>query len=229
MAKCLLCGNEWTQAPNLWELLAWKPIELPLICPTCEKEMAWLTGPVCSGCGRSLTTEAKELCPDCLQWQQNKGWTPKNTAFLSYHGLYQQWLLQLKGTGDIRLAAYFKVPLQQLSRQYRQVIWVPIPSSPKSYRERGFHQTEVILKAAKIPYQSLLRMGETQEKQALKTKRERMQRPNPFVIACDNKPTTTPQVVLFDDVYTTGTTLYHAQRTLEAAGYEVVASVTLAR
>lgn len=116
-----------------------------------------------------------------------------------------------------------------MAKQYSNIPWVPLPSSPTTLVRRGFHQTQVILSAAQIPYQELLVSKDGQGKQALKSRAERLVLEERFVIAPALCPPFPPEVILFDDIYTTGATLYAASQTLQQQNIKVIGSVTLAR
>lgn len=232
MVNCLLCGNHLEDTVSLSQMLACQPIRAKLICQSCEAQFSYIKAPNCQHCGRHL--EIKEsniaICSDCQVWREQKQWYFKNSALIEYNPHFRQWLILLKGKGDLRLANYFKKKLQCLRRQSPAYIWVPIPSSPQNKQRRGFDQTALILKACKLPSQQLLIMNEMNlvGKQALKSKQERMARHNPFTITT-NTTAIPSKIILFDDVYTTGTTLFQATQVLKKAGVKDVRGITLAK
>src|SRR5699024_4625992 len=82
---------------------------------------------------------------------------------------------------------------------------VPIPLSKSRLYVRGFNQALTLATfLKKAPEECLIRLHS--EKQAKKSKYERMMSRNPFQLT---KKVTKP-VILIDDLYTTGRTLRHA-------------------
>ena len=105
-----------------------------------------------------------------------------------------------------------------------------MPSSSEKVANRGFNQTRLILEAAVIPFQDLLMSEGSGGKQAYKNRHDRLQDTSKIKVKKDlenidkNRP-----IILFDDVYTTGTTMFSAYKALELAGFSQVSGLTLAR
>ena len=79
------------------------------------------------------------------------------------------------------------------------------------------------------PFERLLvtKDQEKQEPQSAKTREQRLQTPQPFDLT-DRKRVRGKTVVLVDDVFTTGRTMYHAAQLMRAAGCKTICGVTLA-
>ena len=73
---------------------------------------------------------------------------------------------------------------------------------------RLFDQVKGLL--GDLPYDDCLRMKEEHclKKQSHKIRKERMKTPQPFEL---KRRKSAPYIVLIDDIYTTGRTLYYAQ------------------
>lgn len=105
-----------------------------------------------------------------------------------------------------------------------------MPSSSEKVANRGFNQTALLLEAARIPYKDLLISEGNKGKQAYKNRQNRLRdlnkiRINPAIRPLDQRR----PIVLFDDVYTTGTTMFSAYKALELAGFSQISGLTLAR
>ncbi|AMB99417.1 hypothetical protein AWM75_05145 [Aerococcus urinaehominis] len=224
MTNCLLCQEAISQVTGLKEILSWSLAKPSLICDYCQTALQSITGPCCPQCGRSH----QGLCMDCRRWQ-DQGWYFKNQALYAYNDTFRAWVTLLKAKGDQRLAGYFGPQLQQVFQKYPGFCLVPIPSQPLNRAKRGFNQTEAILNFSKLAYQPLL-VGCSQQtgKQALKTRHERLHQAQPFKLA-GNIQGLPDKVLLFDDIYTTGATLYQASQCLRQAGVVEVSGLTLAR
>ena len=120
-------------------------------------------------------------------------------------------------------------------RQWDNAVIVPIPLHPTRQRHRGFNQTEVLglllanrFKVA-LKADVLLRKKKTTPQVEMRDRDERMKNMggvfsynNVTMKQCDN-------VLLFDDVFTTGATLRSAAAVLKRGGVKSVWGVTMAR
>ncbi|WP_367379308.1 ComF family protein [Rossellomorea aquimaris] len=102
----------------------------------------------------------------------------------------------------------------------------PIPLSNERLYERGFNQSTALLEEAEVRPSCLLTRIHS-EKQSKKTRRERLQQEQVFQLGVGDVKG--KRVLLFDDIYTTGTTLRQAAKLLKEAGAREVSSLTLAR
>lgn len=103
---------------------------------------------------------------------------------------------------------------------------VPIPLSPVRLYERGFNQSAALIHEAGFTMTELLRRTHS-EKQSKKSRFDRIhlhQVFQPLNLNLENR-----KIILIDDIYTTGSTLYHAAKLLKAGGATSVCSFTLAR
>ena len=101
---------------------------------------------------------------------------------------------------------------------------VPVPLSEERLVERGFNQVEGLIEG--IPYQDIFEKRDI-EKQSSKTREERLSQDNAF---CLKKGIDVPdKIIIVDDIYTTGSTLYHMVQLLEAIGIKEVLTFSLAR
>lgn len=218
---CALCQEEWEEPLNLLTLFSFKSQKSRSFCPRCQPLFHYLKPPYCSNCGR----EWEGKCPDCQKWEE-KGLILKNKAIFSYNEAFQQWLLNLKGKGDVRFASAFEKELHQFLILEEGETLVPVPSSLSRVKSRGFHQSEWILKTSGLTYEVLFLPFESNEKQAMKTKKERLSLKLNLNLKRQIQPG--EKFVLFDDVYTTGSTLRQIAKPIQEQGGKV-RSFTLAR
>ena len=101
---------------------------------------------------------------------------------------------------------------------------VPVPLSEERLAERGFNQVEGLIEG--IPYQDIFEKRDI-EKQSSKTRKERLSQDNAF---CLKKGIDVPdKIIIVDDIYTTGSTLYQMVQLLEGIGIKEVLTFSLAR
>lgn len=105
-------------------------------------------------------------------------------------------------------------------------LWV-IPVDEETMATRGFNQVEGWLEG--LNYHCALQMKQRQGriKQARKTRQERLRSKQPFLYRgprVENR-----NILLVDDIYTTGRTLYYARQIALLQGAKHVRSITLCR
>ncbi|WP_050616467.1 ComF family protein [Bacillus testis] len=224
---CLYCSTPM-MASYSWATFSWS-YQKPLLCTSCEGKLAPISGTTCSICSRELPT-AEVLCQDCSRWEQDgrwKGILGKNTSLYHYNDFMKELIALYKYRGDTALAEVFAGPLKKCLSVYKEALIVPIPLSDERLMERGFNQSEqLILKAGCKPVHLLARIHS--EKQSKKTRRQRLELPQIFQFK-SSSPIEGKQIVLVDDIYTTGSTLRHAAEILLESGASSVHSLTVAR
>ncbi|MBI2918279.1 MAG: ComF family protein [Chloroflexi bacterium] len=201
------------------------------LCPTCREASPRLLPPYCHACGVPLPTRG--ICPRC-------GEEP-----LALHGLRSPYLMD----GAIRQAIHrlkynnLKALAPELSALLADYLdttplpaqaLVPVPLHPKRERERGYNQAALLArelgKRTGLPVVSgcLQRLRDSPPQARASSAADRRQRvAGAFV--CTNDSLRGVQVLLIDDVSTTGATLDACARTLRAAGAASVWGLTLAR
>jgi len=194
-------------------------------CDTCRKKMRPITDNerICPMCGR-LAFEGVTH-PYCRTRYGIDGLT----SFFHYDGVGQKAIKAIKYrlVSDVaeEFMSFIKVP------EFKYFILVPIPLHPKRFRERGFNQAEVLgtilAKKLHIPVQTdiLRRTRATAPQAEISEKKKRLENmKNSFV-----SREISGNILLFDDVCTTGATLRNAAGALKRAGASHVWAITVAR
>jgi ComF family protein len=110
-------------------------------------------------------------------------------------------------------------------------VLVPVPLSPGRARRRGYNQAECLANSLgavtglRVRSDLLRRVRETTTQTALAPEARQANVSDAFVAAAHSEH----QVILVDDVFTTGATLCAAAQPLLEAGAETVGAVTFAR
>jgi competence protein ComFC len=116
-------------------------------------------------------------------------------------------------------------------------IIVPIPSSKKHEKERGFNQTkELCLKIIKylpentLTYEpnAIIKTKETTPQAKIRNRNQRLKNLRGVFNTIKNINLSNKNVILVDDVVTTGSTLIEARRALKEAGVKRVIAITIA-
>lgn len=201
------------------------------LCHKCEQQLERLEGARCERCSRSSD---QSFCADCLWWdqyfQQENKLDPLtfNFSLYSYNEQIQLMITKWKYRGDFVLAKSFEddftASFHSMFSTLMDAVAVPIPLSKERLLERGFNQAKVLADFLPIQTKELLSRNHS-EKQAKKTRFERVSARNPFFLQKRiNKP-----VILVDDIYTTGATIRHAATLLREQGCPKVYAYTLIR
>ncbi|CAM3105078.1 ComF family protein [Leuconostoc rapi] len=221
---CRLCQEFLDDHASLLQTFGFIKWQKRQICQVCEATFSLIkTG--CLGCGRNQDTQ--QLCYDCQRWQQQGKQLLNHQALYQYNDAMRQFMQQYKFNGDYALRAIFNHELIQKVQTIATDMVVPIPVSQHTMFTRGFNQTTGLI--AGIKYQSILQVRTTQKShQSQFNRQERLTREQIFTVK-EGVSLQGKQILLIDDVYTTGNTLFHAADLLYELGAENVKSLSLAR
>jgi len=224
---CLWCFEQLANTINWQSFFTLR--EQNTFCDDCLHQLKRIEGDVCSRCFRESTVN---VCSDCHTWEKQRAWKDvltKNVSVFHYNEMMKQMIAKWKYRGDYVLTEGFRHVFKKQFNEHFRDIWqkayiVPIPLSDERLEERAFNQAQVLTQF--LPRTKEIQLTRVHhEKQAKKTRHERLTIKNPFILRERvNKP-----VILVDDIYTTGITLRYAARTLKNAGCPAVYSFTLAR
>ncbi len=155
------------------------------------------------------------------------------------------WLLKYKGrkkiAGAFADAMYGRI-IEELSElkimeNFGSPILVPVPLSKKRLRERGFNQAELlcteILRLDQNNYLSLkkyvlVKSGDTEHQARIKNRAERLKNLAGTFTVRGIEAVKGRNIILIDDVTTTGATLSEAKKILKLSGARKVIAFTLA-
>ena len=195
----------------------------------------------CAGCQRVDTV----WCPECQDLlnalpfpaRQDRVHSPFAALASSgdHEGLLRRALLALKYENAAQLAGPLGTRLAALvaDLKWKADFLVPVPLHPSRERERGYNQarlmSQVLAQELCIPLadDALYRTGNTRAQVGL-TRRQRLENvSNAFVV--NAKRVQGRDLLLVDDVYTTGATLGECARALLASGAGSVFGLTLTK
>lgn len=192
------------------------------LCPSCFESFERIDLEHCPNCYKP---QEREQCLDCIAWDK-KGHHVRHQSLYAYNQAMKDYFSRFKFQGDYLLGQQFKKDLKEALRNYKEYTIVPIPISDARKELRRFNQVEALLDAAQVPYQSLLEKDDTVA-QSSKSKKDRLQTKQAFRL---KKDVSLPQKILIvDDIYTTGQTLYLATLLFQQHGVRDVKSFSLAR
>ncbi|SDM70621.1 ComF family protein [Bacillus sp. OK048] len=232
-AYCLICHDR-LQPDTSWKAIFSAEKEI-LICPTCENKFEKITGEKCRICSRLFRDlderfRFDDLCHDCVRWEEDlewQGYLDSNHSLFLYNDFFKEVMAKYKFRGDYVLAKLFAERIADSLRLLNPDLLVPIPLSCKRLYERGFNQAEALILEAGLSPANLLTRKHL-EKQSKKSRTERIHIPQVFQVNRQLEIKGT-EIILIDDIYTTGSTLRHAAKLLKEEGAKRIRSLTLAR
>ena len=207
----------------------------------------------CILCGKSEV----DLCLDCLKEAPMAERESAKWVFPLYdyrHPAIKKSLWLLKYKGKKRLAYVFaeiiyEKILEELSElsileNFIEPILIPIPLSLSRYRERGYNQTELICQELikinnlrggvniKLENNILIKIKENEHQARIKNRNERLKNIiGSFGVEKTEKNISlikNRNVILIDDITTTGATLSEARKVLKQAGARKIIAFTVA-
>lgn len=204
------------------------------VCRNCRLRLPPVPLPVCNRCGAPLGTGEAPSCLECMEWPELLAAagaaclleTPARELVhaLKYHG----W----RGAGDFMGA---EMARRAGDRGGRADWVVPIPTSPRNLRRRGYNQAAVIAAALSTALDRPLlpcleRRSQTGTQTALNPTQRRANVSGAFVVAeAFADRVAGCRILLVDDVITTGATIVAAVEALRPAGPESVTAYAFAR
>lgn len=224
--KCSYCQEE------IIRNLSFKEILFPFLlknerCVYCQNLFERIVSPNCPTCSKPGWTLS---CEECQQWkEQYPHYDFCHQALFSYNEAFKEWIYQYKFLGDFRLKTTFTVELQEYFSHKKDWIICSIPLSKERFSQRGFNQVEAFLQAANITTSPLLKKATDSLPQSNKNRQERLASPQVFGPTDQTYKIRNKKVILVDDVYTTGRTLFHAAEILQMYQPEKIQTFSLAR
>lgn len=205
------------------------------ICDMCMKKLHWIGEHTCEKCGKALPeTYRGRLCYDCMTYDHafSKGY-----SCLTY-GLYErQLLMDLKYSGKGYLAEKFgdilydRITCEDICPD----VIIPVPISRKRTEKRGYNQAFLMAKRLSarwgIPVDEkvLYRQKDTPQLRSLSPAQRETVLSDAFSVKKGTEQRIAGKdILLVDDIYTTGMTADVCSRVLMKSGAEDVCVLTLA-
>jgi ComF family protein len=221
------------------------------VCQECLQSIPPVSGTLCALCGERLFSlqpaaasseqDGQRVCGECLK-------TPPPFVRASAYGAYEgrlRELIHLLKYDQVRPAArvlgnLLAEAIEWMAPEISEArpLVVPVPLHKSKLRQRGFNQSELIARAAlklkpadlqlEMPPLLLIRRRATESQTGL-TRSQRSQNVRGAFQAREPERIAGRNILLVDDVFTTGTTIAECARVLRRAGAERIWVATVAR
>jgi ComF family protein len=216
------------------------------VCPSCWNDLPSQTGALCACCGETVGSApglaCETLCRPCRV-------APPDFRKAVAHGVYQGklrtllHLLKYDGMEPLakRLGALLAEQILAISDLPDDLLAVPVPLYRKKRRTRGFNQSELLARGllaaltrrrpelhVELAPALLMRQRATESQAGLTPHERRVNVRGAFAVP---RPATVKgrNVLLIDDIYTTGATARACSQALRRAGAASVLVATIAR
>lgn len=213
---CPLCGKVTTEQ----------------VCGRCRSRLEYIEEPRCMRCGKPLRQQEREYCSDCERHAHafERGYSLWLHAGSVQNSIYQFKYHNRRIYGEF----YVREMLQRYGdsiRRWNITTIIPIPLSKKRRRVRGYNQSEILAKGLgknlNIPVdcKNLIRVKDTRPQKQMDVRGRRENLSHAF--RWKGEEGICGNVLLVDDIYTTGSTIDSAAAELKKAGASEVYFLTI--
>ncbi len=225
---CELCGRGFLDGVHL--------------CPDCVQRFIKIEPPICLYCGEPAegSFTPGSLCRHCAEKAPH--FQEARAPFVNT-GELRDLILAFKYAGQVHLAGTFaELMADALSANPhwfggKERMLVPVPMHRSKMLKRRYNQAEELArqlhKKTGYPYANVLKRRPDAMNQASLGREERLRHARKAYVADENKlkrhPVRGKDVLLIDDVFTTGATANACARLLKRAGAASVCVLTIAR
>lgn len=216
--RCLLCDEVLT-------------VKEQHVCVACDINRFINEGNRCIKCGR-LISSMEERCDVCKQVDYS---FDQGFALLQYEGIIHTTFYRLKyGNRKEVGTAFGEMMAKYLRDKIRHMdisVIIPVPLHPSREKQRGYNQAEVIAKTLakemNLPVDTnyLLRIKATKPQSSINLRARQNNLKNAFSVSSKQHY---EQVLLIDDIYTSGNTMDQCAKVLKEAGVKKVYFITAA-
>lgn len=210
------------------------------ICSECWQSISSYKGSICKKCGKPLVSDISTTCKICIEEEPAFKWVRS-------FGLYEDTLKEA-----INLLKYYRI--KRLSKPLSEIMlktepapeksWrgvriphadaiIPVPLHKKRLRQRGFNQSALLAKylarhiGVPLSLDCLVKIRDTMPQVGLNAKERKKNIRKAFEIS-NKKLIRGKNIVLVDDVFTTGTTVRECSKILKKSGAKDIYVLTLA-
>ncbi|MFH1645458.1 MAG: ComF family protein [Candidatus Omnitrophota bacterium] len=221
--KCQICGNTLEY------------YNLDHVCYECFNKIKIASGPFCLKCGIPISSEKNMFCGECLTKKYNfqRAW-----QCCALEGAVQELIYKFKYQKKLFLKSVHSKIMYDFIKKHIDIRYidalVPVPMKRSQIRKRGYNQamelSKSLAKITKLPSYNncIIKVKNTKQQMKLK-KNERINNIKAAFAIKNREPLKNKNILLIDDVFTTGATTNECAKTLLSGGAKKVWVLALAR
>jgi len=205
----------------------------PAICEICDTKINLQNTNNNTVCAECLNKIIPFTPVDYLKLKDIKVWSA-----CSYEGVTRECIHLFKYKSKLDLVNPLSSIMLKFANNYLKTdnfdIIIPVPLHSSRFRERGFNQAELIArklaKGLNLPaHSNIIKRVKLTQAQAGLTKTQRLANLNNAFKVKNGLPVEDKNVLLIDDVFTTGSTINECAKALLNAGAKSIEALVLAR
>lgn len=217
--KCLNCGK-WVETEG--------------ICDECWGQINWFSEPRCSVCGTAFEINLYGTCINCIK---HPPYFDKALSVFLYDNNTKKMILNFKhydATEFTKIFAYWMYRIAEFYIKDADLI-IPVPIHFLKRLNRLFNQSELLarelsrLTNTKYAPDVIEKTKETPPQEELDAKKRRKNLNGVFQISKKAESIENKNIILIDDVFTTGSTINECAKVLKQHGAKKITALTLAR
>lgn len=203
------------------------------ICDLCKNEFVQIQSPYCLKCGKPLSDDGIEYCIGCRE--KSHDFDEGRAAFL-YNDAMRKSIYRFKYNNKSEYARYYGLAISEILgnkiKSYNADALIPVPMYKRKERKRGYNQAYLIAKEISrqidVPVKAdvVIRKRSTKIMRSLGAKEREKNIKKAFKLRKDSVKLN--NVVIVDDIYTTGATADAVAASLKAGGVKKVYIIALA-
>lgn len=201
------------------------------ICPECYGRLPFLSGKTCLKCGQPL----ENLSNYCNRCKDEEIFYKSAAAVFEYDNKIKNLIFRFKSDNQKYLADFFGLSLAQkyATLNYDGDLAMYVPIHKNTLKKRGFNQSELLCKkfsalsGVPVSNGNLVKIVDTGQQKFL-TKAERIKNLEKSFFVNFKSGVKGKNIILIDDIMTTGATANECAKVLNAAGAKNVYILCLA-
>ncbi|MBI5893147.1 MAG: ComF family protein [Deltaproteobacteria bacterium] len=203
------------------------------ICANCKQGINFILGAVCTICGLPFVSKesSPHMCGECIK---KKPKFAMARSIAEYNGVLLEAIHKFKYNAKTSLAKPLGLLMAERLPLNNYNVIVPVPLHKRRLKERGFNQSLLLAREISkkhntpIDYLNLKRIRFTEPQINLKGE-ERLKNVRGSFAVEDARVFKNKNILLVDDVYTTGATVMECSKVLKKSGAKDIFVLTLAR
>jgi phosphoribosyltransferase len=202
-----------------------------LICKTCIKKLPFVKEPYCIKCGKEIISEDSAYCDECNSDREFEA----GRGLCNYTDEMRHIILKIKYDNK---REYIEGFAKLMAIRYEKFIKVsnidcimPVPLHSSRKRMRGFNQSDILAKDLSkyldihVLHDCLCRVKKTIDQKGLSRTERLHNLDNAFIVK--DLPPNIKNILIVDDVYTTGTTIEKCAKVLKDSGANKIYFLTI--